>query len=140
MHSRRIRAAAALAAVAALVIAGCSSGPAQPKPGASSGTGNPGKTLVARDKQLTIALVSCFYRRHLISKAAVTRVPRLPVHSGQVAVATPADQSAVLLWFASVGQTLVVKGVTMGAWLGDSDTDPSSWPVSMCGPIPPPPS
>jgi hypothetical protein len=134
------RTAIALAAVAALAITGCSSSPAKPKP-ASTSTSQ-ASAFEARTKQLTVALVSCFYRHHLIPRRATDGrpfgTPRLPVQNGQVATSSAADRTAVLWWFASVGDTLPVKGVSMGAWLGNSAMVPTDWPKSICGPIPPP--
>jgi hypothetical protein len=126
-----VRAVIALAAAVALAIAGCNS-PVKPKPASTSQASN----FLAREHQLVVALVGCFYRHHLIPQAAVNATPGLPVHNGAVATSTSADQGAIVSWFASVGQTLPVEGVSMGSWLGDSDTDPSAWPTSLCGPIP----
>ncbi len=141
MHPRvsPARAGTALAAVATLAITGCNSSPAKPKPASTSTSpSSQGSNVLARDNQLVVALVVCFYQHHLIPQKAVNATPRLPVHHGEVATSTSADQSAVLMWFASVGQGLLVKGVSMSSWLGDSDIDPSAWPTSVCGPIPPP--
>ena len=141
MHPRvsLARAAIALATAAALAIAGCSSSPARPKPASTRGQIS---AFEARNNQLIIAIISCFYRHHLIRRRAADGrgeldAPRLPVHDGQVATSSAADRSTVLLWFASIGGTLQVKGVSMGAWLGNSAMDPVDWPTSICGPIPP---
>jgi hypothetical protein len=131
------RALTALAAVAALALAGCSGTATKPKPTSSP---TPGNSFLAYDKQLTVALVSCFYRLHLIPKHAAEGPPPLPVHDGQVATSTPTDLNTILVWFAGVGQGLSVEGVSMGAWLGNSAQEPDDWPTSKCGKIPPPSS
>jgi hypothetical protein len=140
LHRMRPAPAAAVLAVAtALAIAGCSS-TTGPKPPPSTSPTNQGSAYEAYTKQLTVALVSCFYRLHLIPKSDVTGPPPLPVSHGRVAISTSADQSAIQLWFASIGGGLSVQGISMGEWLGNSPADPSDWPASKCGTIPKPSS
>jgi hypothetical protein len=127
-HPRRAQAILAAAVTVAAVTSGCSSSPPKPKPTASSNIDPAG---AYHDKLIT-TLTSCFYRHNLLPKSSLAGPPPLPVKDGQLQTA---NQNGLIGWFNSVASSTTVDGNLLGTWLANATTN-SSWPTSLCGPMP----
>lgn len=127
-HHRPALSAAAI--VLALCVAGCGGSPAKPQP-TTTDLNVPGE----RTTQLVTALGTCFLSHHLVPDQVIKRYMQyVPKKGGQFDTSSVAFHQA----YDQFADQVMYNHKSMGDWVDQGVVDGTTWPTSLCGPIPSP--